>query len=83
MIVLEFPPKESLRSHVRTESRYGMKSFLLLGVLCSFVDASADRAKKKKVEELGKIKTFIECAFNILKINMFNFLTQNQKFKTL
>ena len=25
MIVLEFPPSESFRSHVRTESRYGIK----------------------------------------------------------
>ena len=29
MIVLEFPPRESLSSQVSVESRYGMKTFLL------------------------------------------------------
>lgn len=32
IIVFEFPPSESFRSHVSTESRYGMKTFLLFGV---------------------------------------------------
>ena len=30
MMVLAFPPSESLSSHVSVESRYGMKVFLLL-----------------------------------------------------
>ena len=42
IIVLAFPPKLSLRSHVSTELRYGMKSFFLTSLMTAFSLASAD-----------------------------------------
>lgn len=44
-MVLEFPPKLSLSSHVKTESLYGMKGFFF----CS-PDASADVEEERETD---------------------------------
>ena len=41
MIVLAFPPKLSLSSHVKTELRYGINNFFLASLLMAFSLASA------------------------------------------
>ena len=54
MIVLAFPPKLSLSSHVKTELRYGMNNFFLGSLLMEFSLASAT-TKSKNIIKLHRI----------------------------
>ena len=53
MMVLAFPPKLSLSSHVNTEFRYGMKSFFLASLRTAFSLASAE---SRKIGDNGTFK---------------------------
>ena len=73
MMVLELPPSESLRSHVSTESRYGMKTWKEKKILhtryCS--EAMQTSALQRFVLSKGNIekavKVFRQC-LAVLKI---------------